>query len=298
MNRNEIIRYLENVVELEKQCYIQKKTLQGLDEKIKRLGIKRNLQKPGSCYDSKKAENGCGLGMLIGVIAGVVYWFGTCRSGFLRGLGRGLLILVASTILGTIIGWIIELIRSSKEKKKMQEQYEIDLEKDKLRIEIESARRAELLKDRKRLYEGYNRTKSVLQQYYDAGVLYGKYRNFVAAASFLDYFRSGRCSTLGENRGGDGAYNTFEAELLQHRIINKLDRIIESLESIQDNQWTIYNAIQNGNEKTNSLLQSTERLASSNERIEHNTAIAAYESAQARSELNQLKWLEVYKLKN
>lgn len=111
------------------------------------------------------------------------------------------------------------------------------------------------------------------------------------------------CSTLEERYGRDGAYNTFEKLCRLDKIIYKLDQVLTHLEQIKENQWTIYNAIMEGNNLTASLVDSTNRLAAASERAAlnssiaaENSAITAYNTRQAASELNQIKWLELYKM--
>lgn len=157
---------------------------------------------------------------------------------------------IVGTAAGLFVGLLLGLIGYSNEKMEQADlyanrleqcrtqlaQYEHEVAVDKARVEAELRQKQKLIAERKMLEEEHERTKKLLQQYYATDILYGKYQyNFVAVASFLDYFKSGRCSTLGENHGGDGAYNTFEQELLMHRVIAKLENIINSLEQVKSN---------------------------------------------------------------
>ncbi|MBQ4429603.1 MAG: hypothetical protein II871_07505 [Clostridia bacterium] len=166
---------------------------------------------------------------------------------------------------------------------------------DAVRVNKELAQKKVLQLERSILYGRYQKTQETLRRFYDVGVIYGKYRyDFAAVASFLDYFQSGRCSTLGENRGGDGAYNLYESELRQNVIINKLDQVLSKLDQIRDNQYSLACAIQEGNRMSQRLVQATERLAAAGEQTARNSEIAAYNSQQSANELNQIKWLQLY----
>ena len=79
-----------------------------------------------------------------------------------------------------------------------------------------------------------------LKQYYDLGFIFSKYHNIVALTTIYEYFVTGRCTSLG---GGDGAYNLYENETRANIIINKLDLIINQLEAIKDNQYTLYEVL-------------------------------------------------------
>ena len=124
---------------------------------------------------------------------------------------------------------------------------------------------------------------------YSYGVIYGKYRTYIAMSSFLDYFLSGRVATLD---GPNGAYNLYEQESRTDVIIGKLDVIINSLEKIKENQYYIYNELQSANSMLtlineqllfNNVLQvaQLEKLDSierNTEEIAYNTKVAAFYS--------------------
>ena len=290
MDKQKLIEYLEIVVDLEKQKYLQEKTIYELDCQISSLGIRNRYNKPDGRLDETWEYSLPGAG--VGAMAGAVVSMATCKSfGDWKLIEYALIGAASFFVIGFIYGY-------AKDKWIHREQlsiYNAAVQADDERLREELVQRDILKAERDSLYEQWSKTKKTLQQFYDVGILYGKYHNdFVAVASFLDYFMSGRCSTLGENRGGDGAYNTYEAELLQHRILNKLDQIIESLEQIKSNQWTIYSAIQEGNRISAGLVDATNRLAAASENTAANSAIAAYNSQQSANELNQIKWLQLY----
>lgn len=108
-------------------------------------------------------------------------------------------------------------------------------------------------------------------------------------SSFLDYFLSGRVTTLD---GPNGAYNLYEQESRADVIIGKLDVIIISFEKIKENQYYIYNELQSANSMLalineqllfNNVLQAAqlEKLDSierNTEEIAYNTKVAAFYS--------------------
>ncbi len=124
---------------------------------------------------------------------------------------------------------------------------------------------------------------------YSYDILYGKYQNYVAVCSFLDYFKSGRCDALD---GPNGAYNIFEQESHSNIIINKLDNILKSLDDIKNNQFYIYNELKNIDDSLNlingkllvnnilQVVQITElsKIIDNTNEIAYNTSVSAYYS--------------------
>ena len=124
---------------------------------------------------------------------------------------------------------------------------------------------------------------------YSYGIIYGKYRNFVAITSFYDYLMSSRCSTL---EGSDGAYNLFEQETRSNLIVERLDKIITSLDEIKSMQYCIYNQMTNINKSldlindqllVNNLLETVQisqlnDIINNTESIAYNTSVTAYYS--------------------
>lgn len=101
------------------------------------------------------------------------------------------------------------------------------------------------IKTAEEMLKKYYKAKDKLYSY---GVLYEKYRNFVAVSSLCEYLSSGRCDTL---EGAYGAYNLYENEIRMNMVICQLNQVVESLEEIKQNQYMIYSAIK----ETNSLLE-------------------------------------------
>ena len=123
-------------------------------------------------------------------------------------------------------------------------------------------------------------SKQLLNQMYANNMIYPKYRNLPAISSFLDYFSSGRCSSL---TGPYGAYNLYESEARLDGIITRLDNISTQLNRIQFNQQMLFFAVRDCNETVSRLYHAVKdsadhlsRIAGSQSRIEENVAMAAY----------------------
>lgn len=315
MDKNKIVEYLENVVELEKQVYLQHNALNKLNAKINSLGYAKNIQAPVKPQDvgldSDCIKNSSILGALFGGLLSLVIGFNLgCDEyslctlfNFIDVMITALVICIpAGAFIGCLIGLAIACSKRSRENNRLSiehqnsiDRYEKMKDDDALRVKRELEQRSFLCSEYDVLYAQYEDTCRTRQRFYDTNIIYGKYhRDFAAVASFLDYFKSGRCSTLGENRGGDGAYNTYENELFHKIITNKLDLVIDNLNEIKQIQYSLAVAISEGNQISHDLVSATERLALAQEKTAENSAITAYSSQQAANELNQIKWLEIW----
>lgn len=314
MDKQKLIEYLERVVDLEKQRYIQETTLNSLNDRFNSLGIRKQYTRAVSNVRPRRIDTFSWSGWLGLIIAAPIFFsaFSNCSTpgAFFGRIVISIIVAFVGFVVPQVIGEAIAKsnakAQQESEQQEFDRQYENAVKADNARVASELSMRQKIDTEYRLLYAQYEKTKQTLKQFYDAGPIYSKYHfDFVAVASFLDYFKSGRCSTLGENRGGDGAYNTYENELLHRVIINKLDQIIVSLDQIKANQWTIYNAIQDGNRISAKLVESTNRLAAASEQTAinsgiaaQNSAIAAYNSQQAANELNQIKWLQLYSIRD
>lgn len=141
----------------------------------------------------------------------------------------------------------------------------------------------ETLKEIQQTEELYAQSYACLQSLYSCGVVYEKYRNPVALASFYDYLAAGRCTTLS---GADGAYNIFENEVRLDRIVTKLDVVIKQLEQIKDNQYALYSEMSKMNANLETINSTAGSMADSlvnikdyQKNISDNTAIIAHNTA-------------------
>ena len=98
---------------------------------------------------------------------------------------------------------------------------------------------------------------TALEQVYAENVIFPKYRNLVAITAINEYLLSGRCDKL---EGPDGAYNLYEMELRQNIIIAQLSSIIDNLEQIRSNQYSLYEELQKSNFTINEILSETRRM--------------------------------------
>ncbi|MBO5153077.1 MAG: hypothetical protein J6C00_01840 [Eubacterium sp.] len=133
-------------------------------------------------------------------------------------------------------------------------------------------------------------TKNVLGCYYQKNIIYPKYWNWVAVASFYEYLSSGRCTSL---EGHEGAYNIFENESRQDLIIRKLDEVIENLNEIKENQYMLYSEIKQQNETVSKLTNDVYNCALSLNRIEVSNEMIDYKCQCIAQNTEFLSWLQI-----
>lgn len=112
----------------------------------------------------------------------------------------------------------------------------------------------------------YNEVVHLLGHVYEKNIVHPKYRNLVAISQIYEYIDTGRCTEL---EGPDGAYNLYESELRQDRIIEQLDVIITQLDRLNNTMGYVASAINQSNNLLNNISNSLYR-------IEANTALTAY----------------------
>ncbi len=143
-----------------------------------------------------------------------------------------------------------------KEKKQVEEQYEKDLAEYNRVLKDYNAKRKEMTVKHEKAYKELT---TALDNLYAENIIFSKYRNLIAITSINEYLLSGRCDKL---EGPDGAYNIYENELRQNTIIGQLSYIINDLEQIRQNQYTLYQELQESNRMVNDIIYDIENLKS------------------------------------
>lgn len=82
--------------------------------------------------------------------------------------------------------------------------------------------------------------RTILNGFYSNDIIYPKYRTLPALTSIYEYFITGRCEEL---TGPHGAYNMYEDEMRKDTVISQLNKVIENLEQIKQNQYMLYEQV-------------------------------------------------------
>lgn len=123
------------------------------------------------------------------------------------------------------------------------------------------------------LNEPLEQTCEILEKLYSLDIIFPKYRELVAISTIYEYFVTGRCTKL---TGTDGAYNLYESELRQNIIIGQLDDIIDELEAIRQNQYTLYSELKKIESALDDIVEGVNNIMESVERIENNINESSY----------------------
>lgn len=132
--------------------------------------------------------------------------------------------------------------------------YQSNVFKDQQRVRLENIKKEVLQAELSQLRELNAASRGVLKQAYGKNIIYPKYRNMVMICSLYEYVCAGRCSAL---EGYEGAYNLLELEIRMDKIVTQLDRVIQMLGTIQQNQYMVYSAIQDANRQSAKILEAT-----------------------------------------
>lgn len=264
MNSENLIEYIEIVVNMEKKIYMQDNLLIQMQKWIDQLGQPHVYKEP----DEPKAIPKIDIFSLIirNVMAfiGLVIFFWGLRLAYEgRFLGIILPFLGAACATAGVI-YVISVFTSyskgCEDSEKAEEIYEKKYEeyRKKVRIDNERVNNEMIVKNALSL-EAYELRKQNINsrerliEIYSKNIIFPKYRNLVMVCSIYEYLCSGRCTAL---EGYEGAYNILETEIRLDCIITGLDQVIARLDAIQRNQYTLYSIITKTNYQFVQILKS------------------------------------------
>lgn len=269
---NDVKEYLEHAKSLEINRYTLQKTINKIERKIGTLGhLKKHKRE-----DVPKGTFGKAfwkvfiIGFFISFVFGIVYCNIDTHYGDIG-------LFLSSLFVGSLVSLIISSIASGvyyyiKDDRLYNEHLKI-VDADKERVKREKQQIVELRKQQDDLRAQIDDVSGVLENLYSLNVIYPKYREMVPVITMWEYLDSGRCTDLA---GANGAYNLYESELRQNIIISNLNQAVSMLAQIRDNQYALYEAIEESNAIAEQMCYQNESLLSANKSIAHNSEIAAY----------------------
>lgn len=333
METDDLKEYLGIIVDLEKNVYLQNQLIEGMQNRISKLGIPKTFDFPvppkpkGSAFVLGSIVKGLLFPLVpFAVLAGILFVVFGFIGSFLQMVGElnstfGIIIdkiawiafiLVALAFVLTVIGFTLSDISDRSNYETERENYsqacldyQNKLDQDKVRIKSEERQQAALRKAINQVEEVQKATKKTLTDTYALNIIYEKYRTLPHICSIYEYIYSGRCTSL---HGSGGAYDVLENEILQKTVILQLDTIIRQLNSIQQNQYMLYNAIQEGNKKLDTILSSIDKVSEQisglipqqmeterymNE-LEKNSEIMAYNTERIEKELTYMNRMNYF----
>jgi uncharacterized protein YcgL (UPF0745 family) len=192
----------------------------------------------------------------------------------------------------TILNSSISAIRANSKYKNAVQQYNNLVNNDTARVNNENIQKQQLKQQINDMQDKINNISETLNQLYSLDIIHPKYRNMITVIRLLEYFDSGRCTAL---TGAGGAYNKYEKEIRQDAIISKLDVAINCLYQIKDNQYMLYETLEDCLDASDRIASQVSTLTDSSKNIEACSAVAAYNSKIAASNSNALVFIEAYK---
>lgn len=290
MNTNELKGYLKRVYELESSLYMQASAYHTVNAQIQQLRNPVKMNYYGYERDDRDGSVGrilIPIGMVAGVIIGFQIWIG--EFGFFKAIGLGLLVGLAWAV-GIVSLQYFVRGADLKAAKKAVDRRNQEIDNQKRALEERNNAQADILQHQlSKINAEYWETKEVLDTYYNKGIIYSKYQNFVAVSSIYEYIDSGRCASL---EGHEGAYNLYETEVRMNLIITKLTDISQKLDRIIDNQRALYHAISACNKQVTRL---SNNMMKSLNNIENNAEVSNYYNRISAQNTEFIKWINVLK---
>lgn len=262
-------QYLKDLYTIEKEKYCSERAKQEYDNIIDSLG-KTSIDSPYELYGYFKGEMDVkaillrGIGYGIGGAVACDFCVGWLVENWVIPAIVGFII---GCLFGLFMGWWDESDSKAESDKAYKERQE---DNERIKEELEQA---EVYKGKRVPFiQNVNSCNQALKQLYDLDIIFPKYRNFIAISQIYEYYMSGRCTTL---EGHEGAYNIFENEARQNIIILQLNNVLNQLEQIKQNQYMIYQAIQESNAILNQIESNTAAIAYNTSVIAENSSICA-----------------------
>ena len=281
MTKEEIIKYLKDVIELESEK-IMTETL------YEELATEKEEWIHKSHYKAIKRKSNISLVYMIYTalkIFGISFVFWLVAGLFIDKISNLLLsiiafiLMVVSLFIAPIIVPVyseIKEIRMLKKEFEKNKQKEIDLKKQsKNAIYIVNV-------NQNKLKDVYKHLNDELDRIYSCGVIYVKYQTLEACTAFLEYLESGRCDRL---EGPYGAYNKFDTESYRKQSISNLQGIKMRLDIIISNQnrleiiaMKMSESIEDMKKDIKNICATTKNIETISLEIAENTKISAWSS--------------------
>lgn len=250
-------QYLNEVLHCESQLYTLREIVERTENEVNVLGqqlpeIVAPSAPPAEPLSTSISKGAKTLGRLVGA-----FFIGI----LLAGLAALFNITSDIVIIGAFVApfiYIFSNVPSDKESSKKEKQ---DYQNRVQQYNNEQAKRwqlqqtnAEKLNNLQiqlpQLYSLIYEMKNALNQLYNENIIHPKYRNLTAVSSFVDYYSTGRTSSLVRMGSDPGAYNLFEEDVRANKILNAINhgfsRLSMQLSEISQNQYSLYTAVREG----------------------------------------------------
>lgn len=292
MDRQQLIKYLKNVIDLEVQYQTAQNAYGTCQKQLSQMGINRTYVKP-EYYPPEEPHSGKGCSVLIWGGLGILVLF------FIVGEAPILGIFFVPAVIWFIYSIIAGFSDDSDAKaayqrkvqnaeetyRKQMSNYINAVRQNEAQLAFDQKHMPALRKDVQLLKERRDSAKGLLDKFYALGVLRPKYQNLPAVATFLEYLENERCFTL---TGHEGCYNLFEEELQRGIIISQLINISQQLGQIRKNQEYLAYALEDIQHATTHLSECADSINGKLDLIKQDQRTQAYYAEQSANDQRRL----------
>ena len=314
MASENLLRYLNGVLQLELDLFVQKRTIDELKRQYNYLAIsKRPSQpqkpKPEVSLLSCVIVSAIICGIISVLIELVMNWdemsnFFYFIAGIIAVLIVGVINMIPGGIIVGLLSWmILRLLKKHSIAKKYKTdicKYESAIATYETRMKIENRKKDALAREITALQYSYNKTREQLSDAYSYNVIDPEYRSIYAVSSFLGYVRKGRTYGLkfDPETGDQGAYNLYENERRLDLIITNTDEILHRLDQVIHNQQELAMGLERATKQVTSLCNQVigrlDKISDSVNAIERSQSIVAYNTEISRRNLEFMTWIHLY----
>lgn len=308
MTYEQLKEYISILLDMEKNIYIQKNTLENMYKKRNSLGRRINIELPRCSQANADYGDSAIAGILTCIVVAMVIMIIRINSldnnsGLVEAFNNAANLFgsfIFSMIIGMICGAIVVAIVANIRKENLQKEYDKEYnykmqeydrlkKEDEKRVRNENIIRGNIQREIEILEEKYADSKKRLDEFYNYNIVGQKYRyNIVIISSFYQYLSEKRTFSLefDQKTGDQGAYNIYNEEAQRGLIIIQLGKVLDKLDQVIENQYMLQETLRDANRKINSLSsninQMSRQISSS---IQEQTAIQAYNAERTQAEL-------------
>ncbi len=314
MGYEHLKEYIYIILDMEKNVYIQKQTLENLYQRRNSLGIQNRIDIPKSNkakadyveYMLRAGLVCAAIGFVIGIfIRWGDFWNSSGIFAIILAPLFGLFIaLIAGFAGGIVIGPLIAISVRKEEQDEYDSEYQFKMSEydrlkkaDENRVKKELIYRSRIQNDIEELERQYSDSKRHLETMYGRNIIHPKYRhNIIAISAFYQYLSEKRtyCLEFDQSTGDRGAYNIYNEEVQRGVIISQLNLVLTKLDQVINNQEILQRTMIDANNKINYLsndINNMNRQLSSS--TKEQTAIQNYNAERMQAELEFMNTMNI-----
>lgn len=264
MDKQNLINYLEDVYNIEKQKRIAKETMGILSDRYNKSN-ERYQYAINNRSVKKNSNRFIALGFFIWGILGLLVnvFYSIPNPDVETDSATPVIFLLIAVVSGFCY------FRMSKQTSDLQKRVLNEAQETEKKMKTEMM----VLKENYSVLNQANQsTQEILDKIYALNIVHPKYRYLEAIGMFLEYLSTGRTHSLEARNGDLGAYNLYEDELYKGLIINKLDQVLQNQRILIAGQRQIISQI-------NTMIHDIDIACERLEKIQNVTQVNAFYNA-------------------